>query len=117
MDETEVTNRQYVDFLNHILSTIRVEDGVVKVNGDIWLLLEEVMEGYDPIMFHNGKFFVTDPKYDYYPVVRITAYGAEAYARFYGRRLPSELEWFYARRGGSNAQMHQRWIHQNSQKQ
>jgi eukaryotic-like serine/threonine-protein kinase len=100
MDETEVTNRQYVDFLNHILSTIRVEDGVVKGNGDIWLLLEEVMEGYDPIMFHNGKFFVTDPKYDYYPVVRITAYGAEAYARFYGIRLPSELEWFYARRGG-----------------
>jgi formylglycine-generating enzyme required for sulfatase activity len=58
------------------------------------------MEGYDPIMFHNGKFFVTDPKYDYYPVVRITAYGAEAYARFYGKRLPNEIEWFYARRGG-----------------
>ena len=100
LDETEVTNRQYVDFLNHLLSTIRVEDGVVKGNGDIWLLLEEVKEGYDPIMFHNGKFFVTDPKYDYYPIVRITAYGAEAYARFYERRLPNELEWFYARRGG-----------------
>ncbi|WAC06461.1 MAG: bifunctional serine/threonine-protein kinase/formylglycine-generating enzyme family protein [Thermodesulfobacteriota bacterium] len=100
MDEIEVTNQQYVDFLNHVLSTIRVEDGVVKVNGDIWLLLEEVKEGYDPIMFHNGKFFVTDPKYDYYPVVRITAYGAEAYARFYRRRLPNEVEWFYVRRGG-----------------
>jgi len=101
MDETEVTNRQYVDFLNHILSTIRVEDGVVKDNGAIWLFLEEVMEGYDPMMFHNGKFFVTDAKYDYYPVVRITAYGAEAYARFYGKRLPNEIEWFYARRGGA----------------
>jgi serine/threonine-protein kinase len=99
MDETEVTNRQYVSFLNHVLSTIRVEDGVVKDKSDIWLLLEEVIEGYDPIMFHNGKFFVTDSKYDYYPVVRITAYGAEAYARFYGRRLPNELEWFYASRG------------------
>ncbi|HJX32385.1 MAG TPA: bifunctional serine/threonine-protein kinase/formylglycine-generating enzyme family protein [Thermodesulfobacteriota bacterium] len=99
MDETKVTNRQYVDFLNHILSTIRVEDGVVKGNGDIWLFLEEVTEGYDPIMFHNGKFFVTDPTYDYYPVVRITAYGAEEYARFYGRRLPSELEWFSVNKG------------------
>ena len=99
MDETEVINRRYVDFLNQVLSTIRVEDGVVKGNGDIWLFLEEVTEGYDPIMFHNGTFLVTDSKYDSNPVLRITAYGAEAYARFYGRRLPNELEWFSAGRG------------------
>jgi len=99
MDETEVTNRQYMNFLNQVLHTIRVEDGVVKSNGNIWLLLGKITEGYDPIMFHNGRFFVTDSKYDYNPVVRITAYGAEAYARFYGRRLPNELEWFYANKG------------------
>ncbi|MFH0814220.1 MAG: bifunctional serine/threonine-protein kinase/formylglycine-generating enzyme family protein [Pseudomonadota bacterium] len=96
LDETEVTNRKYVDFLNQVLPRIRVEKGVVKGDGNIWLLLEEVMEGYDPIVFHNGKFLVTNPEYDCHAVVRVTAYGAEAYARFYGKRLPTEVEWWYA---------------------
>jgi len=29
-------------------------------------------------------------------VVRVSAYGAAAYARFYGRRLPTAAEWLYA---------------------
>jgi serine/threonine protein kinase len=99
MDETEVTNHQYVEFLNEALPRVRVEGGVVKGDGDLWLLLGEVREGYEPIVFRDGKLFLKDPALASHPVVRVTAAGADAYARFYGRRLPTEIEWLYASNG------------------
>lgn len=96
MDETEVTNHQYAAFLNQILSRIRVEGGVVNGDGNVWLLLGEVAKGYEPIVFRDGKFFVKDPAFHSHPVVRVTAYGAAAYAKYYGRRLPTEVEWLHA---------------------
>jgi serine/threonine protein kinase len=96
MDETRVTNHQYVQFLNGSLSKIRVENGVVESDGTIWLLLGQVFEGYEPIVYREGKFYVNKPEHASCPVLRVTAYGALAYARFYGRRLPTEAEWLYA---------------------
>jgi serine/threonine-protein kinase len=96
LEETEVTNHQFVEFLNQVLTKIQVEDGVVKGNGHVWLLLGEATKGYEPILFKNGKFSVKRPAFHSLPVVRVTAYGADAYARFYGKRLPSELEWLRA---------------------
>jgi serine/threonine protein kinase len=96
MDETRVTNHQYVQFLNSVLSEIRVENGVVEGDGTIWLLLGQVFEGYEPIVFRESKFYVNNPEHASCPVLRVTAYGALAYARFYGRRLPTEAEWLYA---------------------
>jgi serine/threonine protein kinase len=96
MDETRVTNHQYVQFLNGVLSKIRVENGVVEGDGTIWLLLGQIFEGYEPIVYRAGEFFVNKPEHASCPVLRVTGYGALAYARFYGRRLPSEAEWLYA---------------------
>jgi serine/threonine-protein kinase len=93
MDETEVTNHQYVEFLNGVLERIQVEGEVVKGDGDVWLLLGEATKGYEPIVFKEGTFSVKRPAFHSLAVVRVTAYGAAAYARFYGRRLPSEVEW------------------------
>jgi serine/threonine-protein kinase len=105
MDETQVTNHQYVEFLNQVLSGLRVDGGVVRGdNGNIWLLLGEVMEGYEPILFQNGKFRIKDPMHAACPVLRVTAYGALAYAQFYGRRLPTEVEWLYAVSAGGSTQ-------------
>ncbi|MBW1980519.1 MAG: protein kinase [Deltaproteobacteria bacterium] len=98
MDETQVTNHQYVEFLNHYdLGKLQIKGGVVRhEDGTIWLLLGEVLGGYEPIVFRDGKFQLNDPGYAASPVLRVTAYGAAAYASFYGRRLPTEVEWLFA---------------------
>jgi serine/threonine-protein kinase len=99
MDSTEVTNHQYVEFLNQILPKIRVEGGVVKGGEENWLLLGEAAEGYEPIVFRNGRFYVKEPGLASHPVVRVTGHGARAYARFYGKRLPTQAEWLLALSG------------------
>ncbi len=96
LDETPVTNHQYVEFLNRRLSAIQIEDGVVRGDGQIWLLLGKIREGYEPIFFRNSKFMVSRVAYAALPVLRVTAYGASAYARFYKRRLPTYIEWLHA---------------------
>ncbi len=96
MGETEVTNAQYVEFLNRVLERITVEGGTVQGDGVAWLTLGEVFGGYEPIVFRNGSFAVKDPRYGSHPVVRVTGYGASEYARFYGDRLPTEFEWYAA---------------------
>jgi serine/threonine-protein kinase len=95
MDESQVTNHQYVEFLNHHLSQLEVARGVVRVDDEIWLMLGEIYEGYKPIVFKNGEFKVNNAIYTSFPVLRVTAYGAAAYARFYSRRLPTSAEWLY----------------------
>jgi serine/threonine protein kinase len=96
MDETQVTNHQYVDFLNKVISEVTVENNVVRSKDQIWLLLGEVVDGYEPIIFKASKFQVNKAAHAACPVLRVTAYGAAAYARYYGRRLPTGEEWFYA---------------------
>jgi len=104
MDETQVTNHQYVEFLNHNLSQLEVERGVVRQEDEIWLLLGKVWEGYEPIVFQNGRFKVTNATYASFPVLRVTAFGASAYARFYNRRLPTMTEWLHAFGDNDNPQ-------------
>lgn len=96
MDETQVTNHQYVEFLNHDRSQLEVERGLVRVDDEIWLMLGEIFEDYEPIVFKNGEFKITNAIYTSLPVLRVTADGAAAYARFYNRRLPTYTEWLYA---------------------
>lgn len=96
LDETPVTVHQYVDFLNKVLAIIKVEKGVVRGDGEIWLLLGEVRKGYEPIIFEGGEFHVRFAQHASNPVLRVTAYGALAYVQFYGKRLITETEWFYA---------------------
>jgi len=101
MDETPVTNMQYVSFLNEIRSRIRINGKVVIGDEKIWLMLGEVTEGYDPIIYTDDKFAVKHPGHAACPVLRVTAFGALAYARFYGKRLPTDVEWIYAYQGAT----------------
>lgn len=96
MDETRVTNHQYVDFLNRVLPRVQVEQNVVRGDGRIWLMLGEVKPGYEPIVFDGRAFQMSGIPYTASAVMRVSADGAAAYAAHYGKRLPSREEWLAA---------------------
>ena len=112
---TEVTNAQYARFLNQAL-----DSGVIKIKqdtiqtyypGDPFTGYEHefpVKPGYYPMMvlrqpglhilYKDGRF-TAEQGFENHPVVNVTWFGAWAYARFYGYRLPREKEWEKAAMG------------------
>ena len=112
---TDVTNTQYVNYLNEALT-----------RGTIKLLDNKVMGFYKGDPFHgykhefeipagdklflnldepgmrikfDGKVFSVVKGFENHPVTFVTWFGANAFAKFYGWRLPTENEWEKAARG------------------
>ncbi|MFH2126601.1 MAG: SUMF1/EgtB/PvdO family nonheme iron enzyme, partial [Pseudomonadota bacterium] len=92
LEATLVTNHQFVEFLNAANGSLSVAEGVVKRGNKPWLYLGEVRKGLEPIEFKNGRFRIKNPVLAAHPVVKVTAYGAAAYAAYFGRRLPTPEE-------------------------
>jgi formylglycine-generating enzyme required for sulfatase activity len=112
---TDVTNEQYAKFLNEALGKETIKVVADTVSGfypgepfDGWKHEFEVPAGDKLYMdlsqpgIHikfDGKTFTVIKGFENHPVTFVSWFGANAYAQFYGWRLPSENEWEKAARG------------------
>lgn len=97
LDTTEVTNEEFVRWLNQYGAAVRVEQGRRVWLGDLLLMdlyQNPVLSG---IFHHNGRF-ATHPFMEQKPVVYVTWQGSAAFCHSHGKRLPSEAEWEFAAR-------------------
>ena len=96
MDETKVTVYHFVEFLNLVKDSLTVEGGLVKRDGEILFFLGDGTEPREQIAYQHDRFHLRDPQNAAQPVVRVTWYAAMAYAKHFGKRLPTDYEWEYA---------------------
>ena len=94
MDREKVTYYDYVEFLDEVKDRLTVDEGAVAgPSGDIWLYMGTGSEPYEQIFHEHNRFHLRDPAYADRPVVRVSFFGARAYARHYGKQLPTESQW------------------------
>ncbi len=88
MDEYEVTNAEYAEFLN--------AKGKHAEAGKEWY---HIGNQFSRIEYVSREYQVKGG-YENHPVTFVSWYGAMAYAEWKGKRLPTEAEWEKAARGG-----------------
>ena len=90
IDKYEVTNAQYADFLNAYGKNIDAAGHeLLDIDSDTCLIEKVGKNIYQP-----------KAGYENHPVIKVSWYGAAAYAQFCGKRLPTEAQWEKAARGG-----------------
>jgi serine/threonine-protein kinase len=96
LDEKMVTNHHFVEFLNDVKEILTIENGLLKHKNEIWVYLGKGNELHEQIIYEHDRYHLRDTDFASHPVVRVTWYGAMAYARHYSKRLATEYEWDYA---------------------
>jgi serine/threonine-protein kinase len=87
IDKYEVTNEQFVRFLN--------EKGNQEEDGVSWVNVED--EGSN-IVYQGGQYRPRSG-YEDHPVTYVSWYGAQSYCQWAGKGLPTEAQWEKAARG------------------
>jgi hypothetical protein len=92
-DPSPVTFHHYVEFLNEVRESLKVIDGVVRNNEEIWIYLGDGSNRSDQIIYQHSRFHLRQAEWAPKPAIRVTWLGAQAYAQHYGKRLPTYDEW------------------------
>ncbi|MCF7824987.1 MAG: SUMF1/EgtB/PvdO family nonheme iron enzyme [Candidatus Marinimicrobia bacterium] len=105
----EVTNAQYVSFLEEVWAIHEITVTADSVNGAYagdgnWGTANYLYYDFkqtDSRIDWNESYFTIEEGYENHPVVAVTWFGAHAYAQHYGWDLPTDKEWEKAARGNT----------------